>query len=141
MSPPLPRRTAGHAAMALPTAAVITKRITLPAGLTEEDYEVQVESEASQYIPFSIDEVNLDFQILGPAAHGAEDVEVLLAASRRDRVEDCVAIAADKRFGVQAMTLNMEFQKIFPVTQRLMIGLAGLGTDVQTLYALYFFAS
>lgn len=103
------RRTgsrARHAAMALPTAAVITKRITLPAGLTEEDYEVQVESEASQYIPFSIDEVNLDFQILGPAAHGAEDVEVLLAASRRDRVEDCVAIA--EMAGLQPVVIDVQ---------------------------------
>jgi len=81
------------AALALPSSAVISKRITLPAGLLEEDYEVQVESEANQYIPFSIDEVNLDFQILGPAPQSAEDVEVLLAASRKERVEDRVAIA------------------------------------------------
>ncbi|MFT3801336.1 MAG: pilus assembly protein PilM [Burkholderiaceae bacterium] len=81
-------------ALALPAAAVITKRITLPAGLTEDDYELQVESEASQYIPFAIDEVNLDFQVLGPA-QGApdEEVEVLLAASRKEKVEDRVAIA------------------------------------------------
>eukprot|EP00158_Paraphelidium_tribonemae_P001585 Partr_v1_DN24567_c0_g1_i3_m19726 putative The proteasome is a multicatalytic proteinase complex which is characterized by its ability to cleave peptides with Arg, Phe, Tyr, Leu, and Glu adjacent to the leaving group at neutral or slightly basic pH. The proteasome has an ATP-dependent proteolytic activity (By similarity) len=47
--------------------------------------------------------------------------------------KDCVAIAADRRFGVQAMTLNTDFQKIFPITDRTFIGLAGLGTDVQTL--------
>lgn len=86
---------AREAALALPAAAVITKRITLPAGLTEEDYELQVESEASQYIPFAIDEVNLDFQVLGPAAGAAadEEVDVLLAASRKEKVEDRVAIA------------------------------------------------
>ncbi len=81
------------AALALPSAAVITKRITLPAGMTEEEYELQVESEASQYIPFAIDEVNLDFQILGPAASGEDEVDVLLAASRKEKVEDRVAIA------------------------------------------------
>ena len=80
-------------ALALPSAAVITKRITLPAGLTEEDYELQVESEASQYIPFAIDEVNLDFQVLGPAPGIDEEVEVLLAASRKEKVEDRVAVA------------------------------------------------
>ena len=85
---------AKEAALALPAAAVITKRITLPAGLSEEDYELQVESEASQYIPFAIDEVNLDFQVLGPSPGNAEeDVEVLLAASRKEKVEDRVAIA------------------------------------------------
>jgi 20S proteasome subunit beta 3 len=50
--------------------------------------------------------------------------------------KDCVAIAADRRFGQQAMTLTCDFQKIFPVNDTLMIGLAGLGTDVQTLYLL-----
>jgi type IV pilus assembly protein PilM len=82
-----------QAAMALPSSAVITKRITLPAGLREDDYEVQVENEASQYIPFSIDEVNLDFQILGPSAASPEDVDVLLAASRKEKVDDRIAIA------------------------------------------------
>ena len=75
-------------AMAMPSSAVITKRIALPAGLPEEDYELQVESEASQYIPFAIEEVNLDFQILGPSAADPDEVEVLLAASRKEKVED-----------------------------------------------------
>ncbi len=80
-------------ALAMPSSAVITKRITLPAGLPEEDYELQVESEASQYIPFAIEEVNLDFQILGPSAADPDEVEVLLAASRKEKVEDRVAVA------------------------------------------------
>ncbi len=80
-------------ALAMPSAAVITKRITLPAGLSEEDYEFQVETEASQYIPFAIEEVNLDFQILGPSAADPEEVDVLLAASRKEKVEDRVAVA------------------------------------------------
>jgi len=55
-----------NVAMALPSSAVITKRIALPANLNEEELEVQVESEANQYIPFALDEVSLDFQVLGP---------------------------------------------------------------------------
>lgn len=80
-------------AMALPTAAVITKKITLPAGLREQEMEIQVESEANQYIPFALEEVNLDFQIVGPAPGSPDDVEVLLAASRKEKVEDRVAAA------------------------------------------------
>lgn len=94
------------AAMAMPSAAVIAKRITLPAGLLEEDYEAQVESEASQYIPFSIDEVNLDFQILGPAPQSPDDVEVLLAASRKEKVEDRVAIA--EMAGLRPIVIDVE---------------------------------
>jgi type IV pilus assembly protein PilM len=82
-----------HAAMALPSSAVIAKRISLPAGMLEDDYELQVENEASHYIPFSIEEVNLDFQILGASPKSEENVEVLLAASRKEKVEDHVAIA------------------------------------------------
>ena len=80
-------------AMALPTAMVITKKIIVPAGQTEEELELQVEAEANQYIPFALDEVNLDFQILGPAPNNPEEVEVLIAASRKEKVEDRVAIA------------------------------------------------
>lgn len=82
-----------NAAVALPASAVITKKILLPAGLREQEIEAQVESEASQYIPFAIDEVNLDFQILGDAAVSAGDVEVLIAASRKEKVDDRVAAA------------------------------------------------
>ena len=82
-----------YIAMALPTSAVITKKITLPANLREEDMEIQVESEANQYIPFALEEVNLDFQVIGPAPSNPDDVEVLLAASRKEKVEDCVAAA------------------------------------------------
>jgi type IV pilus assembly protein PilM len=80
-------------AMALPTAAVITKKITLPASLRDQEMEVQVESEANQYIPFALEEVNLDFQVIGPAPGSPDDVEVLLAASRKEKVEDRVAAA------------------------------------------------
>ncbi|MFN5512302.1 MAG: pilus assembly protein PilM [Burkholderiales bacterium] len=97
---------ARNAALALPSSAVIAKRILLPAGLSDEDYEVQVESEASQYIPFAMDEVNLDFQVLGPAEGSSEDVEVLLAASRRERVEDRVALA--EMAGLKPMVIDVE---------------------------------
>ncbi len=55
-------------AMAMPQSAVITKKIMLPAGLRDEELELQVESEANQYIPFSLDEVSLDFCVVGRPA-------------------------------------------------------------------------
>ena len=51
-----------HVALALPSSAVISKKVTMAADLREEDMEVQVESEANQYIPFPLEEVNIDFQ-------------------------------------------------------------------------------
>ena len=82
-----------YVALALPTAAVITKKIILPANLREQEMEVQVETEANQYIPFALDEVNLDFQVVGPAPSSPDEVELLIAASRKEKVEDRVACA------------------------------------------------
>ena len=94
------------AALALPSSSVITKRITLPAGMRDDDYEMQVESEASQYIPFAIEEVNLDFQILGPSATSPDDVDVLLAASRKEKVDDRVVVA--EMAGLKPMIIDVE---------------------------------
>merc|ERR1711892_695796 len=47
--------------------------------------------------------------------------------------KDCVAVAADRRFGIQAQTVTTDFQKVFKMEDHLYIGLAGLATDVQTL--------
>lgn len=56
--------------------------------LSEQELEVQVESEASQYIPFPLDEVSLDFCVMGPNAKNPGDVDVLLAATRKEKVEE-----------------------------------------------------
>src|SRR5437763_5087045 len=82
-----------NVALALPAAMVITKKIIVPSGQTEEELELQVEAEANQYIPFALDEVNLDFQILGAAPNNPDEFEVLIAASRKEKVGDRVAIA------------------------------------------------
>jgi len=93
-------------ALGMPPASVITKKIILPAGMSEDQLEVQVESEASQYIPFALDEVSLDFDVLGPVANSEEDIEVMLAASRREKVEDRVAIA--EASGLKATVMDIE---------------------------------
>lgn len=95
-----------NVSLALPAAAVITKKIMLPAGLREDDLEYQVESEANQYIPFALDEVNLDFQVIGPAPSNPEEIEVLLAASRKANVEDRVAAA--QAAGLRALVVDVE---------------------------------
>lgn len=95
-----------NVAMALPTAAVITKKIVVPAGLRDEELELQVETEANQYIPFALEEVNLDFQVVGPAPSGPEEVEVLIAASRKEKVEDRVAVA--EAAGLAAIVMDVE---------------------------------
>ncbi|MBK7062994.1 MAG: pilus assembly protein PilM [Rubrivivax sp.] len=92
--------------MAMPQSSVITKKIVLPAGLREEEMEIQVESEANQYIPFSLDEVSLDFCVVGPSPTSLGDVEVLIAASRKDRVQDRQGLA--EAAGLTPIILDIE---------------------------------
>src|SRR5437660_1256176 len=95
-----------HVAMAVPTGAVITKKIVVAAGLREDELEVQVESEANQYIPFALEEVNLDFQSLGPTASNPDEQEVLIAATRKEKVEDRVAVA--HLAGLKPLVMDVE---------------------------------
>lgn len=93
-------------ALALPSAAVISKKVLMQTGLREEDMELQVEAEANQYIPFSLDEVNIDFQVIGPAPNNEEEVEVLIAASRKEKIEDRVAAAEGA--GLKVIVMDVE---------------------------------
>src|SRR5512143_1679283 len=95
-----------NVALALPAAMVITKKIIVPAAQKEDDLELTVEAEANQYIPFALDEVNLDFQIIGPAPNNPDEVEVLIAASRKEKVEGRVAVA--EMAGLKARILDVE---------------------------------
>jgi len=95
-----------HVAMAVPTGAVITKKIIVPAGLRDDEMAVQVEAEANQYIPFALDEVNLDFQTVGVSAANPDEEEVLIAATRKEKVEDRVAIAESA--GLKALVMDVE---------------------------------
>ena len=72
---------------AVSSPSVITKEIELPAGLTELQMEMQIEVEADQYIPYPMEEVAFDFDVLGEAENNPDLVRVLLAACRQENVE------------------------------------------------------
>lgn len=78
--------------MALPASSVVTKTVSIQADLNDNDFEAQVESEISSYLPWAIDEVNIDFVKLNPVI-GTGEVEVLVAAARKDKVEEWQTIA------------------------------------------------
>jgi len=116
-----------NVALALPPSAVITKKIILPGGMSEQELEIQVESEANQYIPFSLDEVSLDFCVTGPSTSSAGDVEVLIAASRKEKVQDREGLA--EAAGLKAMILDVESYASRLATARLIEQLPGKGMD------------
>ena len=113
--------------MAMPQSAVITKRINLPAGLRDEELELQVESEANQYIPFSLDEVSLDFCVIGPSPTSSGDVEVLIAASRKERVQDRQGLA--EAAGLKPVVLDIESHAALLAIGRLVDTLPNQGRD------------
>ena len=93
-------------ALAVPSSAAISKSITMPANIPEDEMEGQIQLEADQYIPYSLDEVNLDFEILGTSEITPNTVDVLLAASRTEIVETRCSIA--EAAGLEPAIIDIE---------------------------------
>src|SRR5882762_7752522 len=86
--------------------AAITKVIQMPRSLRSTDLEAQVEMQADQYIPFPMDEVSYDFEVLGPSEKDPETNDVLLVATRTENVEQ--RQAAVKAAGLTAKIVDVE---------------------------------
>lgn len=78
--------TSKDVVLAVPDSAVISKIVQLSDSLSETDLEEWVMIEADKYIPYPIDEVNLDFEVLGPAEKSPGMQDVLIVASRSENV-------------------------------------------------------
>lgn len=135
---------AKHGAAAVAGSSVITKVIPIRGDLSEDELESQVELDASNHIPYPIDEVNLDFEVLGPMPANPEMLNVLLAASRSENVEarqtalelagltarviDVEAFATENAFALLAEQLNVPADGI--------VALVDIGTTTTTLNVL-----
>lgn len=94
------------AAVAVAGSAVITKVINMPANLTDDEMATQIQLEADQYIPYPMEEVNLDFEVIGSSEKKPDTVDVLLAACRSENVE--VRVAAVELGGLAAKIVDVE---------------------------------
>ena len=115
------------AAAAVAGSAVITKTVSMPANLSEDELEQQIQLEADQYIPYPLEEVNLDFEVLGPTENDPERVDVLLAASRSENVD--VRVAAIELAGLKAKIIDVEAYAIENAFQLLAPQLPEQGID------------
>lgn len=95
-----------YCAVAVSGSAVFTKTISLPANLADADIESQVQIEANQYIPYPLDEISLDFEVLGPSPRNADMVDILLAASKNENVES--RQDALESLGLRAKVVDVE---------------------------------
>jgi type IV pilus assembly protein PilM len=132
------------AAAAVAGSAVITKIIPMQADLSEDELEDQIQVEAGQYIPYPIEEVSLDFEVLGPVKDNPEMVQVLLAASRTENVEvrtaalDLGGLTA-KVVDVEAFVMENAFRLIadqLSVTRDGLVALVDVGATMTTLNVL-----
>ncbi len=93
-----------EAVISVSGSSVIIKRVSV-ADMSDEELAESIKWEAEQYIPFSIDDVNVDFQKLGPgAAEGQADV--LLVAVKKDKINDYVNLV--KEAGLEPVVLDVD---------------------------------
>jgi len=93
-------------AVAISGDAAITKVIQMPRSLADSDLEQQVEMQADQYIPFPMEEVSYDFEVIGASEKDPDMLDVLLVATRSENVEQ--RIAAVVAAGLEARVVDVE---------------------------------
>ena len=131
------------AALAIPTSMVISKIIEMDADMTDDEREVQIRMDAEQYIPFPLDEVSLDFEVLPDRLANPNRVNVLLVATRLENVESrCEAIElaglTPKVADVESFAIENAF-KVFADTLPMgvnTIGVLDIGHTMTTLSVL-----
>ncbi len=95
-----------HVSLAVAGAHVISKIINIPAGLKEHDLQMQIEMEADRYIPYPLDEVNLDFEVISADEESADQSNVLIAACRKEIVDDYMAVS--HAAGLMPLVIDIE---------------------------------
>ncbi len=102
--------TGSQAATAVSGSAVITKIIDMDAALSDVEREAQIRLDADQYVPYPLEDVNLDFEVLGPSLLNDEMVQVLLAASRSENIDQ--RVDALTFGGLQTKVMDIESHAI-----------------------------
>ncbi|MEQ1410071.1 pilus assembly protein PilM [Acinetobacter indicus] len=131
------------AALAIPTSMVISKIIEMDADMTDDEREVQIRMDAEQYIPFPLDEVSLDFEVLPDRLANPNRVNVLLVATRLENIESrCEVIElaglTPKVADVESFAIENAF-KVFADTLPMgvnTIGILDIGHTMTTLSVL-----
>lgn len=132
-------------AAALPASDIIAKRVVLPEGLREDEMDQQIESEASQLIPFPLEEMSVDYYVLGPSMQSAGDVDVVIAAARQEHVDEMVAVveAAGLKLhvlGVNAYAAQLAAERLIEALPKkgagAVIALVQVGARTTTIHVL-----
>lgn len=117
--------------------SVIIRKISLPA-MPPEELEDQISWEAEQYIPFDINDVNMDFQILSPDSIDPSKMNVLLVASKKDIINDYVAVFNEA--GLQLSVVDVDsfavqnaFEINYDMSPGEVVALVNVGASVMNI--------
>jgi type IV pilus assembly protein PilM len=136
---------AKEAAVAVSANLAITKIISYPASLSKREIEDRIMMEAETLIPYPLDEVRLDFEVLGPSSTDVDVVNVLLAASRSENVDARTEVLEKaglipKLVDVEAYTMENAFslisEQFINNGQGLTVAVADIGASMTTLHVL-----
>ena len=122
-----------HVASAVCGHSVIVKKVSLPT-MTRDELDEQIRWEAEQYIPFDVNEVNLDFQIL--ESEGVEgQMDVLLVAAKKDLIDDYVQVITEAglvpaTIDVAAFAVENAFEANYDVKPDEAVALVNIGAQV-----------
>ena len=113
--------------------SVIVKRVSLPA-MTREELDEQIRWEAEQYIPFDVNEVNLDFQILDDEG-GEGQMDVLLVAAKKDLIDDYVQVIGEAGLtpavvDVAAFAVENSYEANYDTEADKVVALVNIGAQV-----------
>jgi len=126
-----------NAAISVSGHPVIIKKITIPA-MSEEELETNIEAEAEQYIPFDLDEVNIDFQILGINTEQTDHIDVMLVAAKKQMVEEYSDIL--KSAGLKPLVADIDvfalenmFNLNYSPEEEVVIALIDIGASITNI--------
>jgi type IV pilus assembly protein PilM len=122
-----------NVAAAVSGHSVIVKKVSLPA-MSREELDEQIRWEAEQYIPFDVNEVNLDFQILGGGNDDGQ-MEVLLVAAKKDLIDDYVQVIHEAglvpvAIDVAAFAVENAFEANYDAAAGQTVALVNIGAQV-----------
>ncbi len=117
-------------------SAVMVKRISLPE-MTEEELSESIRFEAEQYIPFPIDEVNIDFQILGPRPEPGQ-MDVIIVAAKKDVMNEYIGVLKESGLNpvvvdVAAFALSNMYELNYEIEPGRVIALFNIGASTMNM--------
>src|SRR6185295_11603413 len=116
---------------------VIVKRVVLPVA-TEQEVDASIQFDAEQYIPFGLSEVNMDYQVVGPAEGDDPGMEVLLVAAKKDKIQNHTGVislagrSADV-VDIDAFALQNAFEANYTVDPFAVVALLNIGASLMNI--------